>query len=206
MTHEKFTEIYKKYWRYAWYVAWKWLGDQHEAEDVAANCFVKLLNEGEVDSPKGFLLVAINNECKNIIKGKSRRKTSSFESEYAEKNEDGFRWTAPDNIGRMEAIEIKSDLLMLMVDELEKRGGRVKEIFLLKYNDEFSYEEIVKKTGLSIDTCRSYIKRAIDYLKDKFKDDLKDYEGRLSPEMARIYTNKRGYQKDWANKKYGKSK
>jgi RNA polymerase sigma-70 factor (ECF subfamily) len=147
-----FTEIMNRYRSRALNFAYRYLGDFDEAEDAAQDCFVKIYhNRHRFDITKEFepwFYQILANCCRDRIRKRSRF-ADFLERFKAEKQSVGY---APE-------AEMKLNP-ELFIDALQKLAPAKREIIVLRFSEDLSYEEIAKALGISVGTVMSRLHRA----------------------------------------------
>jgi len=141
------------------YFATRLVQHKLEAEDIVAECFVKLWDrhkdfqtEGNI---KAFLYISCRNACLNHLKQLKTRSTA--QQGYFAQLSDGEETIL------MEIIE--TEVLAILNKEIDHLPENYKEVFKLIYFDQKRTDEIAGLLGLSVQTVRNYKSRAIDLLK-----------------------------------------
>ena len=134
-----------------------YLGEVEAAEDVVQECFMKLwekLEQGaSVANRRAYLYMTVRNRCLDTL----RRKGIPTESL---KPYDTYGVIDDDDAEERSHIEAK---LWTAIDSLPEK---CREVFLLSKRDGLKYEEIAKELGLSVNTVRNQISKALNVLKN----------------------------------------
>ncbi len=150
---------FKRYHKSLCYFAGKMLNDMQEAEDIVADCFVKLWNgEREINAEqniKAFLYISCRNACLNHLK-RMKIKTVAHTS-YSQAIDD----TGDNVIDKL----IMAEVLDLLNNEIEQLPDKCKEVFKLLYFDHKKTDEIAIALNISVKTVRNHKARAIELLK-----------------------------------------
>jgi RNA polymerase sigma-70 factor (ECF subfamily) len=147
-----FTEIMNKYRARALNYAYRYLGDFDEAEDAAQDCFVKIYhNCRRFDITREFepwFYQILTNCCRDRIRKKSRF-ADFLERFSTEKQAEEATTEAAD----------KPDPA-LFAEALQKLSPEKREVIVLRFNEDLSYEEIARVLGISTGTVMSRLHRA----------------------------------------------
>jgi RNA polymerase sigma-70 factor, ECF subfamily len=158
-----FEKVFREYYEYLCFQAYKILRDRDEAEEIVQDTFVKIWNKRhdiQINlSLKGYLAQTIRNGCYNQIKYNQVRR------EYA-------------SMAQKE-MAIAEHGELLVPDELAEKINRAidnlpaerKKIFLMSRHDGLKYQEIADALGISVKTVESQMGKALKYL----REDLKEY-------------------------------
>lgn len=134
-----------------------YLGDTDIAEDVVQECFMKLwekLQQGtEVDNRRAYLYMTVRNRCLDHL----RRKGITTESL---KPYDTYGIIDDDDAQERSQTEAR---LWTAIDSLPPK---CREVFILSKRDGLKYEEIAEELGLSVNTVRNQISKALKMLKE----------------------------------------
>ena len=144
---QAFTLIYKQLYQRVFLFAKKYVETTVDAQDLAAEAFVQLLNNrtdfATLDGIAAFLHVTVRNKCFNLLKHKQRKSAHHEELLRRLKEQDsaGF-W----------AEQVQIELIKKIYAEIDKLPARMKEIFLLSYQDGLKPAEIAEKLQIKPQT------------------------------------------------------
>jgi RNA polymerase sigma-70 factor (ECF subfamily) len=194
------TILYKEYYPKLLYYAGKFLpNDKQRCEDIVEEVFIKFIEAGvgNIQGYNNWLYECVHNGCMNEIKAKKR---IVYNDAYIGLDE-------PEEI----ACEgIKSEVISKLHAYIYKLPGKCKEIFILHYFEGKSNSEICYITGLSLQTVKNQLHKALDKLRGTFGHTYKP----LSVKIRELYASGRSikdistivnvkYSYAW-NKIYGK--
>lgn len=134
-----------------------YLQDTDLVEDVVQECFTTLWEKLEQGTPvvnrRAYLYMTVRNRCLDQLRRKGIR-TESL------KPYDTYGIIEDDDAQERSVIEAK---LWTAIDSLPEK---CREVFLLSKRDGLKYEEIAKELGLSVNTVRNQISKALNVLKN----------------------------------------
>ena len=137
-----------------------YLQDTDLAEDMVQECFTtlweKIRQGGPITNRRAYLYMAVRNRCLDHL----RRKGVQTESL---KPHDTYGIIEEDDAEQRSAIEAR---LWTAIDSLPEK---CRQIFLMSKRDGLKYEEIAEELGLSVNTVRNQISKALNTLKDGAK-------------------------------------
>lgn len=143
--------------------AFKYIGNQAEAEEIVQEVFLNLWNKLdsiEVDiSLKSYLYQATRNKSLNIIK---HRIVQRKYQDHAKFYDDPFDYFNP-----MELEELQQKIQAA----IDKLPPKCKEVFALSRFEEKKYKEIADHLGISVKTVENQMGKALKLL----REDLSDY-------------------------------
>lgn len=157
---QAFTNIFRHYHQRVYYFALKFVEEQ-DARDVAAESFIQLWNKrsefGETSSIANFLFVATRNRCYNILRTRIThdRKQAELISQLEQTAE-------PD----LFIEQVRAELIGLIKEEVAKLPARMKEIFLLSFEEGLKPAEIASRLQLSVQTVSNQKLTAIRLLRE----------------------------------------
>jgi RNA polymerase sigma-70 factor (family 1) len=151
--------IFKLYHKSFYYLARQIVKNDEQAEDIVSDCFLKLWNRrGEfksLDSIRAFMHVIIKNASIDYIRHLEKKSTSHQEIlQQSEKDTD-----------YIESKMIKTDLLQLILQEVEALPPIRRKIFKLIFLEDMTVFEISRILNISVDTVRVQKAKAIHGLR-----------------------------------------
>lgn len=166
---DAFAEIVKRYQHALVYLAWSYVKNQEEAEDIAQHTFLRVFEALPTSRTdllfKPWLFHICANLCKNSFKKKKSLSFSQIESGQEENihMEDLIvsEELTPDE---ETALLDRKDIVQESLSTLPEKFRRV---LLLRYMEELSYEEIARIVTLPLNTVKTHISRAKKLLKAK---------------------------------------
>lgn len=134
-----------------------YLNDTDAAEDVVQECFATLwekINSGNVViNRKAYLYMTVRNRCLDQLRKKG------LQTEQL-KPYDTYGIIDEDDLQERSEIEAR---LWTAIDSLPEK---CREVFLLSKRDGLKYEEIAAELGISENTVRNQISKALKMLKE----------------------------------------
>jgi RNA polymerase sigma-70 factor (ECF subfamily) len=160
-----FLAYYEKLCIYAYTV----LKNKDTAEEIVQDVFVKLWEhhtELSIEtSIKAYLFRTVHNQCINYFDH------LKVQQKYSEES-------IRDNHEIVSPVSPDYPVANLLVQDLENRinqsiaqlPGQCQEVFLLVRYEDFSYNQVAEKLGISVNTVKTQLKRAMSRLREEFKD------------------------------------
>lgn len=149
---DKLTRLFRKYERVLWRLAYDILRHEEDAEDCVQETFVVAATDmsrlDDVDSPrtKNFLITVVKNRAYN----KRSEKLRHNEVEYCEVYDS------------VEMVASENDLLKRYIKTLPQKQ---QDILAFKFYQQMDNEDIAAALGMSEDSVRQNLKRALDKLR-----------------------------------------
>ena len=154
--------FFKEHHRSLCYFATKIVNDELQAEDIVADCFIKLWDRREsFETPekvKAFLYIACRNNCLNYLRDQKRR-TAAQELYFQQLDQDSEEFL-------YEIID--TEIVDILAREIESLPGKCREVFKLIYLEGKNTDEIAGVLGLNVQTVRNHKTRAIELLRAQF--------------------------------------
>lgn len=155
--HIDIDELFRLNYRPLCIYALHYLRDADLAEDMVQECFTSLwekMEKGEaVLNRRAYLYMSVRNRCLDHL----RRKGIPTESL---KPYDTYGIIDDDDARERSFIEAK---LWTAIDSLP---DKCREVFLMSKRDGMKYEEIADELGISVNTVRNQISKALNVLKN----------------------------------------
>ena len=159
-----FNELFHKYSRWIFLTAIsKCNGNAQEAKDVVQEVFFKLWNMRHTLKPelsiKYFLFTIMSNACKD--RNEKRQTSLKLNVRYLEKEE---LISPQDNNGNRELAE----KIHKAIEQIS--APKTRQVIKMYYMDGLSYEEIIRITGMKLQTVRNYVSEGLAILRKKVKN------------------------------------
>lgn len=162
---EAFTHVYKHYNKRVFFYVRQYLSSITEAQDITSDCFFKLWEKKSefpsLDAVGAFLHVAARNQCFNYLKHTQMAKEKQAELLSLLNISD-------DNPFKLEDLRLQ--LLDLIAAEVNKLPAKMKEIFMLSYEEGLKPAEIAKRLGLQVQTVKNQRLNAVRLIKTALAD------------------------------------
>jgi RNA polymerase sigma-70 factor (family 1) len=163
-----FNELHRRFWHPLYTIAYKKIGDQDEVNDLLQEMFIELWEKRETLN----FTNAVTNWLRNRLwykiaiyfryKGFKQKHQESFMSFL--KNEDGYALLT-DSLELKEAETYYEEILNIINGCVDSMPERMREIFLLSKNENYSVKQIAEKLNISPKTVKTQLERAASKLK-----------------------------------------
>lgn len=154
-----FTTVYDRYWPTIFYFVRKFIPDTSQAEDITAETFIKLWQRRQdFDNEKSiasFLHVTARNASIDCLRAEKRHIHNREELLYL------LQQDQYDNL----QDDVKTEVLRLILEEIEKLPSKTKRVFILSYMDGKTNEEIAALLGIRNQSVRNHKARAVKLLR-----------------------------------------
>ena len=155
MTSTEIGTLYKQYFRQLCLYALHYMGDLDESKDIVQECFASLIkNNPALSNPKVYLYNSVRNRCIDLLRSRKKERIAPM---------DDLSYISDEEAQRRSEIEVQ---LWEAVDSLPPKR---RELLLLNKRDGLKYSDIARLKGLSENTVRNQIFRAIESLRNNTK-------------------------------------
>lgn len=148
---DAFNEIVLRHQAAAWSVAWRFLGDPMEAEDVAQEAFLKILEAAPRYRAKASFRTYIYRIVTRLCIDWSRKKRPAYTDQLCEIQDPAFN-PAEDLLASEQRAQIRKALDALPPNQ--------RMALILRHYDGLSYAEIAEALGTTIKAVERLISRA----------------------------------------------
>lgn len=171
-TPDNYKEITVRYQGKLFAYLYRLIGDKDEAEDLLQNVFIKTYrNLDSFDTNRKFsswIYRIAHNEAVNFIKRKSLKRFISLENITSAKD----KLESADLEDNAHESWIRKETNKEVDEAIKKLPFKYRQVLVLRYYSDKSYEEISEILGRPVNTVGTLIKRAKDKLSVEL-DDLK---------------------------------
>lgn len=161
--------LVQKYRKFVYLTVLHRINDSDEAKDVTQEVFIKALNSLHKfdfrSSFKTWLYRIAANESINMLRKKKIRQFFSISGNDDDENEMQFKDDSPNPEQNYESNELYNQI-MAAINKLPKKQ---REVFLLKYFEQLTYEEISQMMGVSVGALKANYFYAVRKLAELLK-------------------------------------
>ena len=155
MTSTEIGTLYEQYFRQLCLYALHYVGDLDESKDIVQECFASLIkNNPALSNPKVYLYNSVRNRCIDLLRLRKKERIAPM---------DDLSYISDEEAQRRSEMEVR---LWEAVDSLPPKR---RELLLLNKRDGLKYSDIARLKGLSENTVRNQIFRAIESLRNNSK-------------------------------------
>lgn len=158
-----FEELHRRYWPKLQKLAYRKTGDRQDAYDLLQDMFIELWEKREVlnfgEELNGWLHKRLWFKLSTYFRTKGfRDKHLESFRQYSE-NEGAGTYFDPIELREVDAYY--EDLLAAINKTIEEMPDRMREVFLLNRNEQYSVNEIAERLNISPKTVKNQLERAI---------------------------------------------
>ncbi|MCU7550479.1 sigma-70 family RNA polymerase sigma factor [Chitinophagaceae bacterium LB-8] len=151
--------LYLMYYRSLCYFAERLVDDKTEAEDIAHEAFLRLLDKqrdfDHISDIKSFLFTVARNICADHWRNKKRRESGIQELKYLDSTDDVF--------AEIETVRAKA--LQLIYEEVENLPGQCKKVFKSVFIEGKTTSDIAAEMGIMPQTVLNQKAKALHILR-----------------------------------------
>lgn len=168
-----YAELMERYRESIYYMLLKMVNNSDDAEDLTIEAFGKAFNRLKQYHPSyafsTWMFKIASNNCIDFIRKERKKRTMSIDTGMT--NEDGENVTYDiESEGRDPEEELIRDQKMKAMREVVmKLKPRYRELVILRYFKEYSYDEIAKELDLPLGTVKAQLFRAREFLSNMMK-------------------------------------
>ena len=160
-----FTELVRRFQDRVWRICYRLLDNEHDAHDAAQEVFVRLFTGRDQFAGRSKYStwvhgVAVKTSL-SIRRGRSRRKRRVGEM-------------GPGVEAASDASDVQTPLAIDLEGMLETLDDEDRAMILLKYAEDYSYDELAEIFGLSVSGCKMRISRAREKLRERYPGALRE--------------------------------
>ena len=161
-----FEWIFKTYYRALCFYAEGLVGEKEAAEEIVSDFFLKLWENRETinikTSLQAYLYKGVHNNCLKYLDHIKVLRKYRDHAMYMMENSDLFQSQDDQPLNMLISQEIVAEI----ENAIDALPAQCKEVFSLARLDGLSYQEIADKLGVSINTVRTQITRAMTKLRE----------------------------------------
>ncbi|WP_414552295.1 sigma-70 family RNA polymerase sigma factor [Anabaena sp. CCY 0017] len=180
-----FWNLWQEYQNYLYRCCVKWMGNAADGEDALSRAMLKAwekLHDStvEVKNFKAWITKLTHNLCVDIHREHHRgaKQVESLEAKGFEYEQELA--SLEENPVLVVTQQELKNFFCLAIDEL---SPRLRESFILHFEEELSYKEIAEKLNISYDNVRKRISQARAILKQRYEQDFLGVEDRYSTDL-----------------------
>lgn len=154
---DTFTLLYERYQNKVFYHALAYVKSYDVAQEITQDIFLKIWTNRErltkVDAFEDYLFILSRNQIIDAMRRRVNKPVKAFDLELAE-----------DIAGTMHSLEQK-ELGAFIRGGIEQLPLRQQEVFILTYQEGFSYEEVGQQLGITKNTVKFHLVSALNFLR-----------------------------------------
>ena len=171
-----FSALVELYQERAIHTAYSFLGNMEDARDIAQEAFVKAYEnldnfKSESKFYTWFYRILLN-QCKDFLRKKKIRRAFTFFFSTAEGEELDPAANVPDGARTPGEAFADKELGLSVNEALEKLPFRQKSVFVLRYLEGLSLEEISESSSITVGAMKAHLWQACQQMRTLLKDQI----------------------------------
>lgn len=163
---DAFTEVYKRLYQRIYLFANKFVDQTADAQDLTAETFAQLWQRRQtfssMDAVRAFLHVTVRNRCFNLLKHRHMKE---------ERRSELLQLLQEEDTGDFYLEQVHIEVMRKIYAEVEKLPPRMKEIFLLSYQEGLKPAQIAERMQIKVQTVTNQRVSAIKLLQSALRGD-----------------------------------
>jgi RNA polymerase sigma-70 factor (ECF subfamily) len=169
-----YAELMERYRESIYYMLLKMVNNPDDAEDLTIEAFGKAFNRLKQYQPNyafsTWMFKIASNNCIDFIRKERKKRTMSIDTGMENDDGDNMTYDIESDARDPEAEMIRNQKMKAMRQVVEKLKPRYKQLVILRYFKEYSYEEISQELDLPLGTVKAQLFRARDFLQNLMKN------------------------------------
>lgn len=169
-----YAELMERYRESIYYMLLKMVNNPDDAEDLTIEAFGKAFNRLKQYQPNyafsTWMFKIASNNCIDFIRKERKKRTMSIDTGMENDDGDNMTYDIESDARDPEAEMIRDQKMKAMRQVVEKLKPRYKQLVILRYFKEYSYEEISQELDLPLGTVKAQLFRARDFLQNLMKN------------------------------------
>ncbi|PPQ47048.1 RNA polymerase subunit sigma [Paenibacillus peoriae] len=148
-------ELYQRYRKYSFAIAYRMLGTVTDAEDVVQDCFVELKNKSldDIHNPKAYVAKMTMNRCLNLLSS-ARKQRETYVGQWLPEPLGESADLPADWLERKDMISYAFLVLLEQLKPIERA------VFVLREAFQYDYKDIAELLGKTESNCRQLFSRS----------------------------------------------
>lgn len=169
-----YAELMQRYRESVYFMMLKMVNHKDDAEDLTIEAFGRAFKRLEQYTPNyafsTWLFKIASNNAIDFLRNKKKNNALSLDSKMENEEGQEFSKSIRSETPDPEEHIMKKQKIELLRDVVDKLKPRYKELVVMRYYEELSYEEIAVKLDLPVGTVKAQLFRARDFLYNILKN------------------------------------
>ncbi|MGB6037540.1 MAG: sigma-70 family RNA polymerase sigma factor [Cryomorphaceae bacterium] len=169
-----YAELMERYRESIYYMLLKMVNNADDADDLTIEAFGKAFNRLKQYQPNyafsTWMFKIASNNCIDFIRKERKKRTMSIDTGLRNEDGDNVTYDIEADVRDPEEEMMRDQRLAAMRQVVDKLKPRYKELVILRYFKEYSYDEISKELDLPLGTVKAQLFRARDFLSTLMKN------------------------------------
>lgn len=168
-----FAELMERYRDAIFFMLLKMVNNRDDADDLTIEAFGKAFNRIQQYQPNyafsTWLFKIASNNCIDFLRKEKKKRMVSLDNTISGDDGDEMTFEVKDDKPDPEEVFIKEQKAEMMREVVDKLKPRYRDLVILRYFKEYSYDEIAKEMDLPLGTVKAQLFRAREFLSQLLK-------------------------------------
>ncbi|MFT6997505.1 MAG: RNA polymerase sigma factor (sigma-70 family) [Cryomorphaceae bacterium] len=169
-----YAELMGRYRESIYYMLLKMVNNSDDADDLTIEAFGKAFSRLTQYQPNyafsTWMFKIASNNCIDFIRKERKKRTMSIDTGMRNEDGDNVTYDIEANVRDPEEEMMRNQRMKAMRQVVDKLKPRYKQLVILRYFKEYSYDEISKELDLPLGTVKAQLFRARDFLSTMMKN------------------------------------
>lgn len=168
-----FAELMERYRDAIFFMLLKMVNNRDDADDLTIEAFGKAFNRIKQYQPNyafsTWLFKIASNNCIDFLRKEKKKRMVSLDNTISGDDGDEMTFEVKDDKPDPEEVFIKEQKAETMREVVDKLKPRYRDLVMLRYFKEYSYDEIAQEMDLPLGTVKAQLFRAREFLSQMLK-------------------------------------
>jgi RNA polymerase sigma-70 factor (ECF subfamily) len=169
-----YAELMERYRESIYYMLLKMVSNPNDAEDLTIEAFGKAFSRLNQYKPNyafsTWMFKIASNNCIDFIRKERKKRTMSIDTGMQNKDGEDVTFDIESDVRDPEEEMVRFERMKKMREVVEELKPRYKQLVILRYFKEYSYDEISQELDLPLGTVKAQLFRARDFLNTLMKN------------------------------------
>jgi len=169
-----YAELMERYRESIYYMLLKMVNNPNDAEDLTIEAFGKAFSRLKQYKPNyafsTWMFKIASNNCIDFIRKERKKRTMSIDTGMQNKDGEDVTFDIESDVRDPEEELERKQRMKKMREVVEELKPRYKQLVILRYFKEYSYDEISQELDLPLGTVKAQLFRARDFLNTLMKN------------------------------------
>jgi RNA polymerase sigma-70 factor (ECF subfamily) len=169
-----YAELMERYRESIYYMLLKMVNNPDDADDLTIEAFGKAFSRLKQYQPNyafsTWMFKIASNNCIDFIRKERKKRTMSIDTGLRNEDGDNVTYDIESDVRDPEEEMVRDQRMAAMRQVVDKLKPRYKQLVILRYFKEYSYDEIAQELDLPLGTVKAQLFRARDFLSTLLKN------------------------------------
>jgi len=169
-----YAELMERYRESIYYMLLKMVNNPDDADDLTIEAFGKAFSRLKQYQPNyafsTWMFKIASNNCIDFIRKERKKRTMSIDTGMRNEDGENVTYDLQSDVRDPEEEMERNQRMKAMRQVVDKLKPRYKQLVILRYFKEYSYDEISKELDIPLGTVKAQLFRARDFLQTLMKN------------------------------------